>query len=921
MAQLSMKTVLSFMLCLLCAVAVASPTSFFAIDLGSEYLKVSVVKPGKIPISIVVNELSKRKTPALVGHVDGQRVIGEEAASLLARYPDKIFSRLRDLLGRPPSDPAIQSLFLDHPGRPYTLETANNRSTSTALQIPTSPSSSSSPEILTYYTAEELVGSLLEYAATIASAAAESHNLRDCVIVVPAWFNPAQRAALYDAASLAGLNVMGLIHSHAAAALQYGIERDFADKTENVIFYDLGAGSLEVALVTYSSYNTTAGKVISQFEVKDVAWIEHHGGDVVEGALTKHLAAQFTDGDVLNTPRAYAKLAKQAKRAKEILSANTAAPVSVEELLNDKDFRASVDRDTFEHLGGTFWERAVQPVLTLMERNNLTVADLSAFELLGGSSRIPRVKTVLSQALGGRALDMHLDADEAVAMGAGLFAANISTGFRLRPFGMTDKVPFGVTFENLTPESENNNSIEGGSGSTEQGGQRVIVPAMKKMPTKRTISLTNVTNTDHITFKLTHDSKPGAILPCCQKRLALGEYTITGLNSLVEKYGYTGKVSLHTVVDDSGRFSVSKADAAVEYYETVEVVLPTNVTLTEDGKNSTGSTNNGTDNGTDSTTSKEEGAKEKAAPADEKAPITPTPTSQKVTHLKHIKVPLNMTTTGAPESMSKDQLSASRGVLRKLREADALRRETARNRNDLEAYIINFRDVILSADGYEDNGGTGSGTDDVDDLFGSNGNPSPAALANVTTADQRSSMLSALEEVEDWLYGKEGDTAAASEYRSKLRDLRKEGDAARSRAREMKARPKAVKLAREVIDLARKSANTWAEIKPWLNATEVADFVKVVDELDGWLNEKEKAQEGANMWETPVLTGAQVNSKVEVVRKLYGSLNTKKAPPPPPPPPSPPTAEKNETEAGGSGGEEEKKGEEREEGGEKHDEL
>jgi hypoxia up-regulated 1 len=73
----------------------------------------------------------------------------------------------------------------------------------------------------------------------------------DVVIAVPAFYGQAQRQALMEAASLAGLHVMGLINTHTAAALQYGIERDFSNKTQNIILYDIGSGSTEVALIRY----------------------------------------------------------------------------------------------------------------------------------------------------------------------------------------------------------------------------------------------------------------------------------------------------------------------------------------------------------------------------------------------------------------------------------------------------------------------------------------------------------------------------------------------------------------------------------------------------------------------------------------------------------------------------------------------
>jgi hypothetical protein len=91
----------------------------------------------------------------------------------------------------------------------------------------------------------------------------------------------------------------------------------------------------------------------------------------------------------------------------------------------------------------------------LLARNKLAATEVDAVELLGGGSRIPRLQAALSEALEGRSLDRHLDADEAIVLGAGLFAANLSTSFRLRKFGMTDAAIYGVSFisEDLEPPS------------------------------------------------------------------------------------------------------------------------------------------------------------------------------------------------------------------------------------------------------------------------------------------------------------------------------------------------------------------------------------------------------------------------------------------------------------------------------------
>lgn len=109
-----------------CQLLFSAHGSLMAIDLGSEYLKVCLVKPGRTPISIVVNEMSRRKSPAVVGLIDEERVLGEEAYSLGIRYPNSIFSQLRDLLGRSAEDAEVKRVLeenllpyvvVDHPAR------------------------------------------------------------------------------------------------------------------------------------------------------------------------------------------------------------------------------------------------------------------------------------------------------------------------------------------------------------------------------------------------------------------------------------------------------------------------------------------------------------------------------------------------------------------------------------------------------------------------------------------------------------------------------------------------------------------------------------------------------------------------------------------------------------------------------------
>ncbi|KAI8108260.1 hypothetical protein M9434_006289 [Picochlorum sp. BPE23] len=786
---------------LLC-IATQALGALMAIDLGSENLKISIVKPGKIPISIVINEMSKRKTPAALSIVDGDRLVGEEAAALSARYPDKVFTGFRDMLGKAFGDEVVVE-DLKRLRVPFELEQAANRST---IAVKTDQGTSLS--------AEEAVASLFEYAAKLAKESADGVPVTDCVIVVPAYFTPGQRRAIKDAASLANLNVLTLVNSHAAAALQYGIERDFTNKTEQVIFYDLGAKSAEVALVEFSSFvDKTNGKPVSQFDVKDVAWVSHNvGGDALEVVLVDMMIEKFEGDsqDLLSNKRAIAKLRKQAQKAKKVLSANTEVNVSIEDLVPDTDFKAHITREEFEVAASKIVDRAVIPLKAILSRNNVTSDDLSAVELLGGSSRVPLVKSRLSEALNGRALDSHLDADEAVVLGAGLVAANLSTIFRLRKFGMTDKSMYDVTFSLNGDES------------------RVLAPVMKKIPTRRAIKQDNVTDDAFsVSFEWSNElgAQDGAT------RAPLGSVRVSGISDVVKNRGYSGKVSLHTSIDSSGMFHVDKADASVEIEVEQKIPIVSNSTAE---LNTTSTVND-----TASSNSTNESPKA----------IEP---QFEVKMVKRIaKDPLQMNVTFQLNSMTTEHMISSRKVLREFRERDRVKRETDKSRNDLEAFIIDMSSSIQDED---------------------------SKLYAFSTEEERQKASKDLMDAEDWIYGDEAETATASTFKSKLASIRSTIDSIEHRIDEAARRDKVIQTVTSFVDDSAKTIKSWAKSKPWITKEETEALQKNMTELVDWMKEQQALQEKKPVNEDPIFKADNVLSRLDQVRKAFTRLNIKSKP-------------------------------------------
>jgi hypoxia up-regulated 1 len=171
-----------------------SQSAVSSIDLGSQWLKVAVVnlKPGQSPISIAINEMSKRKSPAFVSFQSGTRLLGEEAAGLVARYPDKVYSQIRDILGKPYN---YTKNFLDSVYLPFTI-----------IEDPRGAVSFKTNDDASIYSVEELLAMILGYAVNLAEVHSKV-QVKDAVITVPPYFGQAERRGLLQRCSMALIRI------------------------------------------------------------------------------------------------------------------------------------------------------------------------------------------------------------------------------------------------------------------------------------------------------------------------------------------------------------------------------------------------------------------------------------------------------------------------------------------------------------------------------------------------------------------------------------------------------------------------------------------------------------------------------------------------------------------------------------------
>ena len=236
------------------------------IDLGARFMKVGIIQPGT-GIELVLNEATKRKSSAVAGfNAEEERIYGDESYNLLGKLPEKQFLFSKMMLGKPLDSPEVK--LLKELGYPYEfLEDEESKGAQYKYGNGT-------------YRPEEAVAFVLSYAKQIAEAHAGS-VIKDCVITVPPYWRHEERTAMLAAAQIAGLNVLSLMHDSTAFAFKYGFDNEavFAKEKEptNVVFYDLGATSYKVSLVSFASVAGKKNKTTGTMTVRGVAWDQKIG--------------------------------------------------------------------------------------------------------------------------------------------------------------------------------------------------------------------------------------------------------------------------------------------------------------------------------------------------------------------------------------------------------------------------------------------------------------------------------------------------------------------------------------------------------------------------------------------------------------------------------------------------------------------
>ena len=364
------------------------------IDLGTTYSCVGIFQNGRV--EIIPNELGNRITPSVVAFTDDERLVGEAAKNQGALNPSRTVYSIKRLIGRKYSDKEVQH---DKKLLPYDII---NKDGKPYVQVEIKGEKKS-------FSPEEISAMILVKMRQIAEAYL-GREVKHAVVTVPAYFNDSQRQSTKDAGTISGLNVLRIINEPTAAAIAYGLDKK--DKERNILVFDLGGGTFDVSLLTIDS---------GVFEVISTNGDTHLGGEDFDNRVLDYLLKIIKkkhNQDVGKNKSAIQKLKSEIEKGKRALSSTHQTDLEIDDLVEGLNFKETLTRAKFEELNMDLFKKTMDPVEKVMADSGLKKTDIHEVVLVGGSTRIPRVQTLLKDYFNGKEPNKGINPDEAVAYGA-----------------------------------------------------------------------------------------------------------------------------------------------------------------------------------------------------------------------------------------------------------------------------------------------------------------------------------------------------------------------------------------------------------------------------------------------------------------------------------------------------------------------
>ena len=394
------------------------------IDLGTTNSCVSVFE-GNEPV-VIANSEGKRTTPSVVAFVDGgERKVGDPAKRQAITNPKKTIYSIKRFMGE-----NYDQVQKEISRMPYTVVRGENNTPRVEIDG-------------RQYTPQEISAMILQKMKKTAEDYL-GQEVTEAVITVPAYFSDSQRQATKEAGQIAGLDVKRIVNEPTAAALAYGIDK--ANKDMKIAVFDLGGGTFDISILEFGD---------GVFEVLSTNGDTHLGGDDFDHVIIDWLVQEFKNdegADLTTDPMAMQRLKEAAEKAKIELSSSTSTEINLPYIMPvggvPKHLVKTLTRAKFEALAHGLIEACKVPCEAALKGAGLNTSDIDEVILVGGSTRIPAVQTLVENFFG-KTPSKGVNPDEVVAVGAAIQGAILNKESGVGDVVLLDVTPLSLGIETL----------------------------------------------------------------------------------------------------------------------------------------------------------------------------------------------------------------------------------------------------------------------------------------------------------------------------------------------------------------------------------------------------------------------------------------------------------------------------------------
>ncbi|CAD2102311.1 heat shock protein 110, putative [Plasmodium vinckei lentum] len=816
--------------------------SLLGIDLGSEYIKVSIVSPGK-GFNILLNNQSKRKITNALSFGSKVRTYDEEAKIYSGKFPQLTVLNSNNLLA--------YNLFESLKNKEnYNIENFGddneaffNDINNYSFDKAEDDNGVSAEKYFSYdyvvdhkrgtihlkmkdnmvLSSEEVTANILGYIKKLAynHLNIDYKNKRNanvnigCVISVPCNFPQRKKEALLNASKIAGLELVGIINGVTAAAIHNA--NDLALNTTKLTMYlDVGSNNINVGIasVSYVENNKVRTRTINMHACEV---LENNSGTKIDMLLSEHLRKKFEEKfnvNIENDKKAMRKLLAASNKAKLLLSAKKSTDVFIESLHNNKSLQETVTRQEFEDLIHDVIMKFKIPINNALKKASFELKDIEALELIGSSWRIPKVLNEITNFFNPLTVGMHLNSDEAVTMGAIYIAAYNSANYRLRGLEYTDII--SNEYRILVDKEEEENTDE----DSTKNEPKELIPYFSKYPVNKVVVLKYRKN---LKFSVYENGK------------VISKYIVGEANTEIKNDELLDEAKIH-IKFNLDKFGILNVENIHLVYEEEKAEEKAEEKKEEKSEEKTEEKS-------------EEKTEEKSEEKTEEKPEEKVEEKKKNITKHKIALPYE-TKYIKPVPLTAEEVKEKKETLKKLDDHDINVFLKSERKNKLESFIYETRSK-MKQDSYK----------------------------QVCKEDVLKQYIEKLEEYEEWLYTEKDEPL--ENVNNKIKDLEDIYLPIKERAEEYELRGPLIKKIDEKIKDTKEKLLEYYETKPWAEQTLKLISSSLEETIKWWNNAKEE-QSKLDNYSAPYFKARDVelrfnalNALVKNVEKIKDLVNQK----------------------------------------------